>query len=764
MSQLDFARWIKDFAESRGKSGRLAHVALIPERGASLVDFPAFLSPGVKEALGSLGIRGLYPHQEKALRLVQEGRNVIVATGTASGKSLCYQIPALQMMANDPSSRFLFLYPTKALAQDQLRSLRELTGGEGTASTYDGDTPAGLRSWVRREARIVLSNPDMLHHGILPNHRLWAGFFRNLRLVVLDEAHVARGVFGSHVAQVLRRLRRLCEHYGSHPVFVMASATIANPKEHAERLVGDKVEVVSDDRSPRKARVFALWNPPDILETGGGEIHRSSNLEASELFAELVRLGVRTIVFSRSRKAAELVYEYTRKRLREEDLDELIASYRGGYLPSLRREIERRLFSGELLGVSATNALELGIDVGDMEACIINGYPGTISSTWQQAGRAGRKGESLAVLVAGDDPLDQYLVRNPEYLLGAPFEEAVVDLENEHILSAHLLCAAYELPLREVDDKFFGEKMRLLVLGLEKRGLLRKRANRYFLTHLRSPSQEVSLRSSSSSTVDIVDLETGAMLGTVEEATSIFHVHPGAVYMQMGDTYLVESLDLDRKIALVRAADLEYYTNPLDNVDVKILEQEKVLRSKNCSFQYGAVVVSTEVYAYQKRRLVSHEVLETVPLDLPVRVLHTKALWITFPPGRIESLGLDEYELAGGLHALEHAAIAMLPLFAMCDRWDIGGMSASIHPDTGEATVFVYDAYPGGIGIAARGYELVEPHLKATRELVSLCPCSSGCPSCIQSPKCGSGNEPLHKEAAIKLLDLAISGLTETRP
>ncbi|MEJ5187398.1 MAG: Zn-binding domain-containing protein, partial [Candidatus Geothermincolales bacterium] len=432
---------------------------------------------------------------------------------------------------------------------------------------------------------------------------------------------------------------------------------------------------------------------------------------------------------------------------------------RGGYLPSLRREIERRLFSGELLGVSATNALELGIDVGDMEACIINGYPGTISSTWQQAGRAGRRTESLAVLVAGDDPLDQYLARNPEYLLGAPFEEAIVDLENENILCAHLLCAAHELPLKDGDERFFGREMWDLVDEMEKRGWLRTRAGRRFPTRLRSPSHDVSLRSSSGSTVDIVDRETGSVLGTVEEATSIFHVHPGAVYMQMGETYLVESLDLEKKIALVREADLEYYTNPLDNVDVRVLSEERTREGRGCSLHYGEVEVTTEVYAYQKRRLVSHEVLETVPLELPARVLPTRAFWLTLPPGRIGSLGLDEYELAGGLHAMEHAAIAMLPLFAMCDRWDIGGMSTSLHPDTGEATVFIYDAYPGGIGIAARGFHLVESHLKATRDMIGRCPCARGCPSCIQSPKCGSGNEPLHKEAAIRLLDLAISDL-----
>lgn len=754
---MGFEDILREISEGWGEAHRVAHLEIIPARTARLTDLPSDLHPILAETLGRMGITGLYHHQARALELLSRGLHVVIATGTASGKSLCYHIPVYEELLENPSSRALYIFPTKALAQDQLRSLRELHGGEVVSAAYDGDTPPDLRGWIRREARVVLTNPDMLHYGILPNHRLWGSFFRRLRFVVLDEAHVARGVFGSHVAQVLRRLRRVADRYGAHPQFIFASATIANPAEHAQRLSGLPVEAVKDDSSPRGRKVFALWNPPDILSREGGEIHRSSNLETAEILARLMRLGMRTIAFCRSRKAAELVYGYVLRMLGadEKELAERISSYRGGYLPKERREIERRLFSGELLAVTTTNALELGVDIGELEVCLMNGYPGTIASTWQQAGRAGRRqGESLAVLIAADDPLDQYLVRHPEFLFGSPCEEAVIDLENPRILGAHLACAAFEFPLREEDEEYFGPGMWDLLEDLRREDRLRRKADLWYFAGMSSPAQEVNLRSASGKLISIVEKDTGNVLGTVEEASCFFHVHPGAVYLHQGDSYLVEELDLERMVALVKSQELDFYTNPMDNTDVVVLGEEKSRTSgrKSCSLHFGEVEVSTKVYAYQKRRLLTHEVLETLGLDLPTRTLETKALWYTLPPERIVPLELDEYTLAGGLHALEHASIAMLPLFAMCDRWDIGGMSAAFHPDTGCATVFIYDAYPGGVGIAARGYQLASRHLKATREMVERCPCTEGCPSCIQSPKCGSGNEPLHKQAAVRLL------------
>ncbi len=768
MSKRGFEKVLEEMSAGWGEAGRMTHLEVIPARDAHYADLPDHLHPRLLEALRRAGVDKLYPHQARALELVAAGRHVIMATGTASGKSLCYHLPVYEEVLERPSSRALYLFPTKALAQDQLRSLKKLQGDEVRSATYDGDTPSDLRGWIRREAQVVLSNPDMLHYGILPNHRLWGGFFSHLRYVVLDEAHVARGVFGSHVAQVLRRLRRVAALYGARPLFFFTSATIANPAEHAARLSGLEVEAVEDDYSPRGRKVFALWNPPDVLSMEGGEIHRSSNLETAELMSRLIRLGVRTIAFSRSRKAAELIYGYVQRILdsSEAELAGRLASYRGGYLAGQRREIERRLFSGELLAVSATNALELGVDIGELEACIMNGYPGTIASTWQQAGRAGRRqGESLAVLVGADDPLDQYLMRHPEAIFGAPCEEAVIDLENRRILAAHLACAAREVPLRKEDEEYFGAGMWEVVEEMEGEGALGSKGKIWYYARIDSPAQEVNLRSASGSLVSIVEADSGSLLGTVEEASCFFHVHPGAVYLHQGESYLVEELDLERMVALVRGGELDFYTNPMDNTDVSVLAEEKELQVPKgaCSLHYGEVEVATKVYAYQRRRLLTHEILETLGLDLPTQVLTTRALWYTLPAPRLAELGLDEYGLAGGLHALEHAAIAMLPLFAMCDRWDIGGMSTAFHPDTGQATVFIYDAYPGGVGIAARGYELAAQHLEAAREMVRSCRCQEGCPSCIHSPKCGSGNEPLNKQAAVRLFALIAEDLARAR-
>jgi DEAD/DEAH box helicase domain-containing protein len=754
---MSFEEILRDMVREKGDENRMTHLEVIPAREATYIDLPEDLHPVLVAALGRLGVSRLYPHQAQALDLIKKGENIIISTGTASGKSLCYHLPVYEDILAEPSSRALYIFPTKALAQDQLRSLRELQGSRVKSAAYDGDTQPDVRSWVRREAQIVLTNPDMLHYGILPNHRLWGKFFSHLRYIVVDEAHVARGVFGSHVAQVLRRLRRICALYGSRPQFLFTSATIANPSQHASRLAGLEVKAVEDDYSPRGRKVFALWNPPDILSMAGGEIHRSCNLETAQLLARLMREGVRTIAFSRSRKATELIYGYVNRMLdaSEAELASRLASYRGGYLPAQRREIESRLFNGELLAVATTNALELGVDIGELEACLMNGYPGTIASTWQQAGRAGRRqDESLAVLIAADDPLDQYLMRHPEFVFGSPCEEAVIDLENPRILSAHLACAAHELPLQEKDEAYFGPGMWQVLEALKADETVGRKGKSWYYSRLQAPAQDINLRSASGSLISIVEADTGGLLGTVEEASSFFHVHPGAVYLHQGESYLVQELDLERMVALVRAEDLDYYTNPMDNVDIRVLseEREKVTAPERCSLHFGEVEVSTKVYAYQKRRLLTHEILETLGLDLPTQVLATRALWYRLPTARLASLGFDEYTLAGGLHALEHAAIAMLPLFAMCDRWDIGGMSAAFHPDTGAGTIFIYDAYPGGVGIAARGFELAATHLKATREMVQACRCAEGCPSCIQSPKCGNGNEPLNKTAATTIL------------
>ncbi len=756
---------LQEMRSRKGFRGCLAHVEDIPSREPRMQPLPRDLHPKLAEALLAQGISSLYPHQAMALRALKESRDIIVAAGTAGGKSLCYHLPVLDAILEEPLSRALYIFPTKALAQDQLRSLNSFGLKEVSCGTYDGDTPPELRRWLRRNARIILTNPDMLHQGVLPNHSLWSDFLARLRFVVVDEAHVSRGVFGSHVAMVLRRLRRLCGHYGSAPLFILTSATIANPREHARSLTGTEVEAVLEDASPSGRKAFLLWNPP--LEEGGLEFveRRNSTAETTRLLQFLLQRGVRTIAFSRSRSAAERVYAAVQRGLNKSGQGELagrVASYRGGYLAEERREIEKRLFSGELLGVSCTNALELGIDIGELEACIINGYPGTLASLWQQAGRAGRRrGESMAVLVARDDPLDQYLMRNPDAVFRRPVEEAVIDLENPGILDAHLLCAAFELPLEERDVVYFGEAMRERLRCLKDKGLLRGVKGRYACGKS-GPAAGVNLRSASGRTYSIIESSTGSLLGTVDEGRAFFEVHPGAVYLHRGESYEVLELDLRRRVAKVERVEEEFLTQPRDHTEIKVLERHEALRPRRrgaCSLHHGRVEVVTEVYAYQRRSLRSPSQAELVELDLPPVRLKTTAFWFELPLQRLSSLDLDDYRLAGGLHALEHACISMLPLFAMCDRWDVGGVSTTLHADTGHATVFIYDAYEGGAGIARKGFEKAGPHLERTALLLRQCPCPRGCPACIHSPKCGNGNEPLDKEAAGLLLDTLLQDL-----
>ncbi len=755
MVGMDYREFIEDLKQAEDYHGQVVHVEIMPSRPASFVELVPPPEPAVQKALEKLGITSFYPHQAEAISLVREGKNVVISSGTASGKTLCYNLPALEAISRDPATRALYLFPTKALAQDQLRTLRKMSFRGAKPATYDGDTPVDARGWIRRSANIVLSNPDMLHFGILPNHNLWATFLHNLRYVVVDEAHTERGIFGSHVAMALRRLRRLCDLYKSSPVFIMTTATIGNPQQHAEALTGLPVAPVMEDYSPRGEKVFVLWNPPF---EDGREVRRSPNLEVSGLLQRLVHLGVRSIVFCRSRKSSELIYTYVRNAMQGENhLADRISPYRGGYLPEQRRHIERMLFEGELLAVTATNALELGIDIGDLDACLLNGYPGTISSAWQQAGRAGRRqGSSLAVFVAQDDPLDQYFMKHPEAFFSRPFEEAIVDFENPYVLEGHLACAAYEWPLAPEDSRFFGEGMMDVARHMVEEGRLHLGRKGRIFAGMESPAAKVSIRSASGDMFRIIELETGSLLGTVEEPRAFFHIHEGAIYLHQGDPYLVLELDLEKKLALVREAEGDYYTQPRDDTDIAVTKEHenRELKGPGLSrIHYGDVEVTTLVYAYQKKQLHTHQAMELVELDLPPQRLFTRGLWYTLNPEALASLELDPYTLAGALHAAEHAAIGILPLYAMCDRWDIGGVSTALHRDTDVATIFIYDAYPGGAGIAARGYDLAAQHLTSTLNSVRDCPCGTGCPSCVQSPKCGSGNEPLNKAAAILILD-----------
>ncbi|MCW2970112.1 MAG: box helicase [Solirubrobacterales bacterium] len=746
---------------------------------ARLVDLPAELHPDVLAALNRLGVERLYSHQAQALRSAWDGPTIIT-TGTASGKSMCFNLPTLDVLCRDARARALYLYPTKALAQDQARALASfgLTKRVRPA-IYDGDTPREARATIRKSANIVLTNPDMLHVGILPNHAAWADTFANLAVVVIDEAHVYRGVFGSHVANLLRRLRRIAAAYGTEPRFLLTSATIANPVELAERLTGlADVRLIDDDGSPAPQRRIAMWNPPLTDELIGAR--RSALSEAAELLARLVRDGARTICFMKSRKGVEVLSRLVEQDLRDTDPDlaDRVAPYRAGYTAQQRRELESRLMRGELRAVITTDALELGIDIGQLDAAVVVTFPGTVASLrqmWGRAGRstAGRSGHGLAVYVAGEDALDQFFCRHPEEFLERPVEAAILDHESELIYRAHLLCAAHEGPLSHDDAEFLGPRWQAHADVLLGAGELRRRpsgsrgrraredhdstpdgwaADSYVLRRADAyPAAEVSLRSASPETFAIVDVSSGELLGSTEAARAHSTVHEGAIYLHLGRSYEVRELDLDRSRALVTPFDGDWYTQPKRETDTEIVRLLDRREALGVTLSFGDVSVTETVLAYQRRRLSDHAQVELLALELPPTSFATQALWFELDAGELaDTIGLET--LLGALHATEHAQIAVLPLIAMCDRWDIGGLSTNFHPQTGAPTIFLYDGHPGGIGISRAAFSRFEELCEDANRLIAGCPCASGCPSCVQSPKCGNLNEPLSKAGAGILL------------
>jgi DEAD/DEAH box helicase domain-containing protein len=739
---------------------QMVHLEAIAPREARYADPAHPLQPALRDTLSRQGIDALYEHQAAAIDTLASGSHVVVATGGASGKSLCYQIPILEALLSDRAGRSLLLFPTKALAQDQLRGLRSLTQSGVTARVdiFDGDTPREARAHIKRSAQVVITNPDMLHLGILPNHRTWSRLLRELRYVVLDEAHVYRGVFGSQVSNTIRRLRRLCAHYGSAPQFILCSATIANPGDLAEALVGEPVTFVDQDGSPFGGKQFVFWNPPLIDRRQA--LRKSATSETSAMLRTLLENGVRTLAFTRTRRQVELVYLSTRQQLAERapHLVNRISPYRASYLPEDRRRIEADLSSGKLLGVATTNALELGIDVGSLDATVLGGYPGSIASAWQQAGRSGRRQEeSLSVLIARADPLDQYLMRYPEFFFGQPHEHALISPDNPRVLDPHLLCAAYEAPLSAADAGRFGPGFAERMLALEEQGLVHRRGERWFLdTSLSYPAESVNIRSTSSSSYGVVEQESGALLEQVEEGSAFFQLHPGALYLHYGEQYLVNRLDLDTKTAYVSIREVPYYTQCRDITDIQVLRVLQEKRTGTVNVFMGEVEVSTQVVSFEKKAHFSDDSLGEELLDLPPQRFPTVALWFDLPDALVADIRRRRLDLAGGLHAAEHAAIGVLPLFAMCDRNDIGGVSTPLHPDTGKPQVFIYDGHAGGIGIAEKGYELIEELWAATLRAVEECPCEDGCPGCIQSPKCGNGNYPLDKSVAAMLLRSAL--------
>jgi DEAD/DEAH box helicase domain-containing protein len=722
----------------------LAHLATQPERAPVYAAIPDGVDERVRAALAARGIERLYAHQADAWEAAARGGNVMVTTGTASGKTLAFNLPVLSALASDPKRRALYLYPTKALAQDQARALAELRVPRVRAAIYDGDTEAERRWQIRKWANLVLTNPDMLHIGVLPHHDRWGDVLSNLAYVVVDEAHVYRGVFGSHVGNVLRRLRRLARVYGAEPQFLFASATIANPGELARALVGEEATVVADDGAPRAERTVALWNPPLLDEELG--LRASALGEASRLMAGLVTRGLRTICFAKSRRTAELVHRFTADRVPPEVASRL-APYRAGYTPAQRREIERRLVEGELLGVSATDALELGIDIGELDAAISVGFPGTVASLRQQWGRAGRRGHGLAVLIASEDALDQFFMRDPEALLTRNVEAARLDHANPRVLDGHVLSAAFEAPLDDADRATLGDQALERAAQLPE---LKHTPAGYVWAGKDYPAARVPLRSASRDSFTVVDASTGSILGLVERERAYSTVHDGAVYLHLGDQYLVQELDFASRTAVVVPFTGDWYTMAKKETSTAIVETLRTERRLGLELAFGSVAVTEQVIGYQ-RKTRDGSTLETVPLELPETSFDTEAVW--YLPEAAHLSGIEEMpRLLSSLHAAEHAMIALLPLWTMSDRWDIGGLSTNVHFQTGRPTVFVYDGHSGGVGIAERGFDVFEGWVGDTATLLERCPCEHGCPSCVQSPKCGNLNEMLDKPGAVGLL------------
>jgi DEAD/DEAH box helicase domain-containing protein len=731
----------------------ITHIEWRPPREGQGGQWPGWVPDDLVTAWIKAGIDTPWPHQVEAANLARAGQHVVIATGTGSGKSLAYLMPSLAAVLTEPAARVLYLAPTKALAADQLRRIAALEVPGVRAATFDGDTPRDERDWVRRYANVMLTNPDMLHHGILPGHDRWRRFLRGLRYVIVDECHTYRGVFGSHVAHVLRRLRRLC---APDVVFLAASATSGDPAASVGRLIGAPAIAVTEDTAPRGSVTFVLWEPQLHLDADGNEFRRSALSETADLLTDSVSSGLRTLAFVPSRRGAEVVAAMAKRGLDDvaAGLSTQVAAYRGGYLREDRRKLERALLSGELVGLATTNALELGVDLTGLDVVLLAGYPGRLASLWQQAGRAGRAGrDALCVLVARDDPLDTYLVHNPSALFDKPVEATVLDPGNPYVLGPHLCSAAAEAPLRPADLTLFGAPD-ALVEELVEAGALRRRDNGgLYWTHPQRPT--LDLRGTGGAEIAIVEADSGRLVGTLDPGSAHHSLHNGAVYLHQGMSYIVSSLDLNDAVALVHPDEPDYTTHARDVTDLDVIDVRDYRDAGPVGLFLGDVDVTHQVVSYQRRAIGSGEVLATLPLDLPVRQLRTVAVWMTLSPASVAAVD----DLPGSLHAAEHAAIGLLPLVATCDRWDIGGLSTAAHPDTGAPTIFVYDGHPGGAGFSERAYSVAERWLRATRDAIAACACHSGCPSCVQSPKCGNGNEPLHKEGAIQVLDILLSAL-----
>lgn len=743
---------------------RIVHRQRLEAREAVVEPWPDWIEPRVVSALTDQGAAVLWAHQSEALQHLHRGRNVVLSTGTASGKTLAFLAPALSALAHAKAGlswqtrgrpSVLYLSPTKALAADQFRRLPR-DADYLRAATVDGDSSREERVWARERANYVLTNPDALHYSILPSHSRWSRFFAGLRYVVIDECHHYRGVFGAHVAQIIRRLRRICAHYGADPQFVLSSATVSEPAESARRLIGLPVEAVTEDGSAHGAQTIVLWEPP-LLDRGDAlaAVRRSATNEAADVLTDLVVAGVRTVCFVRSRRGAEHVARAAQNQLEDIDpgLAARVATYRGGYLPEERRQLEQQLRTGELLAVASTNALELGIDVSGLDAVVSVGFPGTRAGLQQQFGRAGRSGQSsLGVMIARDEPIDTYLIHHPDALLGPAVEATIFDPDNPYVLGPHLAAAAQELGLTESDLELFGARAADGVAAMESAGMLRRRATGWYWTRRDRAADLADLRSSGGRPVQIVDSDTGRLIGTVNASSADSEVHEGAIYVHQGQTFRVEEYDIEHQVAIATTCDLGYSTSAQSSTAIRIARTERCVAWGSARLNFGEVEVSSQVNGFAIRDKLTGRVISDQALDLPVRTLPTKAVWWTLDDHLLDAVG-EPGQLPGAAHAAEHAAIGLLPLLATCDRWDIGGLSTQRHGDTGLLTVFVYDGYPGGAGFAERGFEQAATWLTMTRNAIASCSCVQGCPACVVSPKCGNGNDPLDKSAAIRMLD-----------
>ncbi|NIQ05384.1 MAG: DEAD/DEAH box helicase [Candidatus Korarchaeota archaeon] len=725
--------------------GQIEHIEKLPKKDPEYQEIA--VSPETKDFLEERSLK-LYTHQAKAIELIRDGSDVIITTPTASGKTLAFNIPILERLREKKAAKALYIYPTKALSNDQLKTLEAMEKTyrvDVHPAVYDGDTPKSIRPHIRRASRIVLTNPYGLHH-YLPWHGKWRTFYENLDYVVMDEVHRYRGVFGSNIAMLVRRMLRVCKRYGSDPQFILSSATIANPREFSEKLTGRKFKVVSDDGSASGKKYFVFWNPMTNPES-------SMHVQTSELLVYMVDNGFQTLCFTISRKMAELIARWSREKT-----SRTITAYRAGYMPEERRKIEKGLKTGVIRGVASTNALELGMDIGGLDVVLTSGYPGMVISTWQQAGRAGRgREEAAAFFIAFENPLDQYFMKHPDRFFEKSHEHAVIDLGNPYISMGHLMCAASELPLTEKENLYSDYEEELRVLA--RKDLIHKTQLGYVYSGTRRPAEFVKLNNISEESIMVVN-ERGELLETMERNQAYREAHDGAVLLHQGESYIVKNLDLEDKIASVLQRDVDYYTEPRSLTDLHIVKKQREIERKGVRICYGEVNVSESYTSYRVKKF--DRLLAVKPLDLPPINFESESTWLEVPQQIVKKIEKTSLNLEGGLHAIEHAIIAMTPFHAICDRWDIGGVSSPLHPDTGLPSIFIYDSYQGGIGISEKCFQLIEKLLETTYELIRDCDCEHGCPSCIYSPKCGNNNEPLDKQAAIKILEILLQRVATT--